>query len=67
MRYAFLFALAAVAFGQEKPFGLDGQITTISQIHGPFSALYSGTNSLLSSRETDTSFDRHPVFHVSIP
>jgi hypothetical protein len=38
MRYSLIPALVAVAFGQEKPLEFDGQMTTISQTHGPFAA-----------------------------
>ena len=55
MRYSLLLALVAVAFSQEKPFEFDGQITIITQTHGPFAAPYSGANSLRAERETDSS------------
>src|SRR5436305_180313 len=42
-------------FGQDKPFELHEQATTITQTHGPFHAPYSGVNSLRPIRETDSS------------
>jgi high affinity Mn2+ porin len=40
---------------QEEPFGFQFQATTITQTHGGFEAPYSGSNSLVPARETDTS------------
>jgi high affinity Mn2+ porin len=40
---------------QEKPFDFQFQATTITQTHGGFDAPYSGSNSLVPARETDTS------------
>jgi hypothetical protein len=41
MRFS-AFVIVAVAFGQDKPLEFDGQITTISQTHGPVTVLSLG-------------------------
>src|ERR1051326_1381978 len=41
---------------QNKWYDIHGQATTVIDTHGPFHAPYSGSHSLRSLRETDTSF-----------